>query len=60
VLTEQQRTQALIGVVTARQQVANLLTQLRFETGTLVDREADENRITWESLTTLPGSESGS
>jgi outer membrane protein TolC len=60
VLTEQQRTQALLGVVSVRQQVANLLSQLRFETGTLVDREADENRITWESLTTLPGSESGS
>ena len=60
VLTEQQRTQALLGVVAARQQLANLLSQLRFETGTLVDREADENRITWESLTTLPGSESGS
>jgi outer membrane protein TolC len=60
VITEQQRTQALLGVVSARQQVANLLSQLRFETGTLVDRAADENRITWESLTTLPGSEAGS
>jgi outer membrane protein TolC len=60
VLTEQQRTQALLGVVSARQQVANLISQLRFESGTLVSRGADENRITWESLTTLPGSESGS
>ncbi|HUP22348.1 MAG TPA: TolC family protein [Thermoanaerobaculia bacterium] len=60
VITEQQRTQALLGVVAARQQVANLASQLRFETGTLVGREAEENRITWESLTTLPGGEAGS
>jgi outer membrane protein TolC len=60
VITEQQRTQALLGVVSARQQVANLLSELRFATGTLVGREAEENRITWESLTTLPGGEAGS
>lgn len=61
VITEQQRTQALLGVVSARQQVANLVSQLRFDTGTLVsDGTAEENVISWESLTTLPGSESGS
>jgi outer membrane protein TolC len=60
VLTEQQRTQALVSLVSARQQVANLVSELRFETGTLVDQGAGENRITWESLTTLPGSEAGS
>lgn len=54
-LTEQQRTQALLEVVFARMQVANLLAQLRFETGTLVEREEDGgNRVTDDSLRELP------
>ena len=36
ILTEQQQTEAELAVVAARQEVANLLAQLRFETGLLV------------------------
>jgi outer membrane protein TolC len=40
ILTEQQQTEAELAVVAARQEVANLLAQLRFETGTLVSAGA--------------------
>lgn len=54
-LTEQQRTSAMTSLIGARQQVANLVSQLRFETGSLVEVGEEGNRITWESLTTVPG-----
>lgn len=40
ILTEQQQTEAELAVVAARQEVANQLAQLRFETGTLVSAGA--------------------
>ena len=59
ILTEQQRTGALLDLVAARQQVASLVAQLRFETGTLVlQREEGPAVVTAESLTTLPGASS--
>jgi outer membrane protein TolC len=40
ILTEQQQTEAELATVAARQDVANLIAQLRFETGTLVSAGA--------------------
>lgn len=54
ILTEQQRTNALLAVVFARFQVATLVNQLRFETGTLVENAASGNRVSRESLLTPP------
>jgi outer membrane protein TolC len=54
VVTEQQRTGAQLAVVAARQQVANLIAQLRFETGTLVTVGDQGPTITQEALTTVP------
>lgn len=56
-LTEQQRTEASLAVVFARLQVATLLAQLRFETGTLVEHDAQsgDNKVTEDSLRLLPG-----
>jgi outer membrane protein TolC len=54
ILTEQQRTSAVLAAISARFRVATLLTQLRFETGTLV-LDGDTPHVTQESLTTLPG-----
>jgi outer membrane protein TolC len=55
ILTEQQQTSGLLAVVFARLQVATLLAQLRFETGTLVETGDTGSRVTLESLSTLPG-----
>jgi len=55
VVTEQQRTGADLSLVAARQQVAVLLAQLRFETGTLVEATPDGGTtLPIERLTTLP------
>ena len=54
ILTEQQRTSAQLALVAARFQVATLIAQVRFETGTLATRYEDESRVTWETLTSLP------
>ncbi len=53
-LTEQQRTSADLALLSARQQVAVLLAQLRFETGTLVEGEEGGGSVWVERLTTLP------
>lgn len=55
ILTEQQRTGALLDLVGARREVATLIVQLRFETGTLVSQpEEGPAEVTMASLTTLP------
>ncbi len=55
VLTEQQRRGALLAQLNARFRVANLLAELRFETGTLIRQGDEGNEVTFDSLTTLPG-----
>ncbi len=55
ILTEQQQTSADLAVLSARQEVATLLAQLRFETGTLVEPEGTGGgTLSVETLTTLP------
>lgn len=53
-LTEQRRTEAALSFVSARQQYAQLLAQLRFETGSIVIPDVEGSRITPENLTQLP------
>ncbi|HEY8550555.1 MAG TPA: TolC family protein [Vicinamibacterales bacterium] len=50
ITTEQQATETELAVIAARQQVANLLAQLRFETGTLVSG----NVVPVSNVVTLP------
>ena len=53
--SEQQRTSARPDLISARQQVAVLLAQLRFQTGTMVHEVADgKTQVSPEDLTTLP------
>jgi outer membrane protein TolC len=54
ITTEQQRTNALLGLVAARQQVAVLLAQLRFDTATFFDEASDRTSVSLDQLTTLP------
>jgi outer membrane protein TolC len=54
ILTEQQQTSAQVGLIAARQEVANLLAKLRFQSGLMVSGGAAGNRISLDSLTTLP------
>ena len=60
ILTEQQRTGALLELLVARQQVAAFLAQLRYETGTLVSEAAGQSQVSEEALTSLAGLEPGS
>jgi outer membrane protein TolC len=56
ILTEQQGTRAYLSRISAQLEVILLTTELRFESGTLVQRaEGGANRITVEDLTTVPG-----
>lgn len=60
ILTEQQTTSARLAQIEARLNVANLLTELRFASGTLVDESAEGPAVTAATLSTLPsGSASG-
>jgi outer membrane protein TolC len=43
-----------LGVIDARRRLAQALASYRFETATLLGTDGDEQRITMESLTTLP------
>jgi len=54
ITTEQQRTSALLGLVDAKQQVAVLLAQLRFDTATLFAVDSDRTAVSLDELTTLP------
>ncbi len=54
ILTEQQRTSSQLALISARQQVASLITRLRFETGTLVQETGSGRRVTPTTLTTVP------
>jgi outer membrane protein TolC len=56
ILTEQQKTSGDLGVIAARQQVAVLLAQLRFESGTMVEpaESGAGGTFTLDDLTTLP------
>jgi outer membrane protein TolC len=53
-LTQQRLLESQLGLIGAEQQYADLVAQLRFETGTLVAVQGDERVVTNESLTTLP------
>ena len=53
-LTQQQYSDALFSLADARQQIANLLTQLRYETGTLVERGETSDSIPVENTFRLP------
>lgn len=59
IVTEQQKTGADLTVLTARQQVANLLSQLRFETGTLVEWGEGGGTLPADALISLPASAAG-
>jgi outer membrane protein TolC len=59
IVTEQQKTGSDLAVLTARQQVANLLSQLRFETGTLVEWGEGGGTLPAEALTSLPAVAAG-
>jgi outer membrane protein TolC len=54
ILTEDQQTSALSELALARQDLARLLAQIRYETGSLVAHEADRNVVSREALVTLP------
>jgi outer membrane protein TolC len=54
IVTEQQKTSADLTLVQARQQVAALLAQLRFETGTLISPDDGGGTVSIEALTELP------
>jgi outer membrane protein TolC len=54
IVTEQQKTSADLSLVQARQQVAALLAQLRFETGTLVSPDDGGGTVSIDALTELP------
>jgi outer membrane protein TolC len=59
IVTEQQKTGADLAVLAARQQVANLLSQLRFETGTLVEWGEGGGTLPADALTSLPAVAAG-
>ena len=54
IVTQEFQTNALVTWATARQQLASLITQLRYETGTLVESRGDLNVVLPEVLVTLP------
>jgi outer membrane protein TolC len=54
ILTEQQTTAARIAKVTAQNQYAQLLAQIRFEAGLLVLQTQNESRVSGESLIAVP------
>jgi outer membrane protein TolC len=54
ILTEQQTTSARIAKVTAQNQYAQLLAQIRFEAGLLVLQTQNESRVSGESLVAVP------
>lgn len=54
ILTEQQWTNSRLAVISAEQQVASFIAQLRFESGTLVRHDAEESVVRSEDLTTPP------
>ena len=53
VLTQQQQTEAMLTLVAARAQLAHLVAQLRFQTGTLV---GSDGTVTPQNLFTIPSS----
>ncbi len=52
--TEQQRTNADLSVLAARQQVATLIAQLSFEAGQLIEGNGDRGSVRVDRLTALP------
>ena len=54
ITTRQLGTSADLAYASSRQQLATLLAQLRFETGTLVDESGGKNVVRKETLQTLP------
>jgi len=54
ITTEQRLVDSQLGLISARQQYANLLAQLRFETGTLVTHTPEGSRVTEENLKRMP------
>jgi outer membrane protein TolC len=56
ILTEQQQTEALFSLVSARRDFAELVAQLRFESALLVSHTPGESKVTRSSLMTPPSS----
>lgn len=54
ILTEQRRTDAMLGYISARQQYAQLLAQLRYESGTLVESTPEGNLVEPDNLLRPP------
>jgi outer membrane protein TolC len=54
IITEQRLTSARFSLVSSLQQYASLLTQLRFETATLIDGEGNEKQVTARDLLVPP------
>jgi hypothetical protein len=54
-ITEQQQTESRLGLIGARQDLAQLIAQLRYETGTLLDAGA----VALPNLTTPPAAGAG-
>ncbi len=55
ILTEDQQTGALLSLVLARKEYANLVARLRFESGLLVGYRQGQSVVTRENLVTVPG-----
>jgi len=55
ILTEDQQTGALLSLVQARKEFANLVARLRFESGLLVSYRQGESVVSRENLVTVPG-----
>lgn len=56
-LTEQRWTEARLAMITSQRDAAQLLTRLRFATGTLISGEGESRTVDTEVFTTLPASE---
>jgi len=54
ILTEQRMTSALLGLINSQKTYAQLLAQLRFETGTLISEEGDGKFVSEEGLLSIP------
>jgi outer membrane protein TolC len=59
IVTEQQQTQAGLALIAAKQELATLIAQLRFETGTLLNEHESSFEVLEENLTHLPQAREG-
>jgi outer membrane protein TolC len=59
VLTEQQQTEAQRALIAARKELAQLIAELRFESGRLLEPGSPESSVRESSLVTVPGRDGG-